>query len=158
MPDAASGAVKKQKKMTVSARSIGLFADFSRPRASRWIFAIAFVAALAAPATADARRARMVRAAGAYDGVWNVVFATHAGNCSSTNSVPFTVVGRHVSSAGGGKVTGGIGRSGVVSVRISVGLSVASGSGRLFGNTGAGRWSGVISGDRCSGSWQAMRG
>jgi hypothetical protein len=157
MPDAASGAVKKQEKMTVSARSIGLFADFSRSRAAHWMLATTVVAALAAPATADARQARMVRAAGAYDGMWNVVFATHAGNCSSSNSVPFTVVGRHVSSAGGGKVTGGIGRSGVVSVRISVGLSVASGSGRLFGNTGTGRWSGIISGDRCSGSWQATR-
>jgi hypothetical protein len=157
MPDAASGAVKKQEKMTVSARSIGLFADFSRSRAAHWILAAIVAAALAAPATADARQARMVRAAGAYDGMWNVVFATHAGNCSSSNSVPFTVVGRHVSSAGGGKVTGGIGRSGVVSVRISVGLSVASGSGRLFGNTGTGRWSGIISGDRCSGSWQATR-
>jgi hypothetical protein len=158
MPDAASGAAQKQEKMTVSARSIGLFAHFNRRRAAHWMFAAAVVAVLAAPVTADARQARMVRAAGAYDGVWNVVFVTHAGNCSSTNSVPFTVVGRHVSSAGGGKVTGGIGRNGVVSVRISVGLSVASGSGRLFGNTGTGRWSGIISGDRCSGSWQAARG
>jgi hypothetical protein len=109
------------------------------------------------PGTADARRAGIVRAAGAYDGIWNVIFVTRAGNCSSTNSVPFTVVGRRVSSAGGGKVTGGIGRSGVVSVRISVGLSVATGSGRLVGTSGSGRWSGVISGDRCSGSWQAAR-
>jgi hypothetical protein len=37
-------------------------------------------------------------------------------------------------------------------------LSVASGSGRLVGNSGAGRWSGVISGDRCRGHWQATRG
>ena len=36
--------------------------------------------------------ARTVRA-GAYDGTWNVMFATQAGNCSSTNSVPFTVSG-----------------------------------------------------------------
>ena len=34
----------------------------------------------------------MVRA-GAYDGIWNVIFATQAGNCSSTNSVPFAVAG-----------------------------------------------------------------
>ena len=94
---------------------------------------------------------------GAYDGIWNVVFATEAGNCSSTNSVPFTVTGTRVSSAGGGKVTGGIGRGGVVSVQISVGASKASGSGRLAGNSGAGRWSGIISGDRCSGTWQATR-
>ena len=31
---------------------------------------------------------------GAYDGIWNVVFATTRGNCSSGYSVPFTVVGQ----------------------------------------------------------------
>src|SRR5947209_9541571 len=84
-----SGAVKKQEKMTISARPIAFFADFSPRRALCWIFAAAVVAAVAAPGTADARRARTVRA-GAYDGVWSVAFATTAGNCSSTNSVPFT--------------------------------------------------------------------
>ena len=79
-------------------------------------------------------------------------FATQAGNCNATNSVPFTVAGTRVSSAGGGKVTGGISRGGSVSVRISVGASWANGSGRLAGNSGAGRWSGIITGDRCSGS------
>jgi len=69
---------------------------------------------------------------GAYDGTWNVVFATRAGNCSATNSVPFAVSGMRVLSAGGGKVTGGIGRNGVVSVAISVGLSHASGSAGLW--------------------------
>ena len=143
--------------MMISARPIALFADFRRMRALAWIFAAAVLAA-AAPSTADAAtRAGSVRA-GAYDGVWNVVFATQAGNCSATNSAPFAVAGRRVSSAGGGKVTGGIGHGGAVSVRISVGLSVASGSGRLVGNSGAGRWSGVILGDRCSGTWQAARG
>jgi len=142
--------------MTISARPILSFADFRRVRALRWVFAAAVLAALAAPGAADARRPPTVRA-GAYDGTWNVVFATQAGNCSSTNSVPFTVSGTHLSSAGGGKVTGGISRGGVVAVRISVGLSAASGRGRLAGNAGAGRWSGVISGDRCSGSWQATR-
>jgi hypothetical protein len=146
---------QSRKKMTISVRSTAFFADFRRARILRWIFAAAVLGA-AAPAPADART-RIVRA-GAYDGVWNVVFATLRGNCSSTNSVPFTVSGSRVSSAGGGKVTGGIGRGGNVAVRISVGASVASGSGRLAGNFGAGRWSGIISGDRCSGSWQATRG
>jgi hypothetical protein len=140
--------------MKISARPITFFADFSLMRALRWMFAAAVVAAVAAPGTADAaRRAR----AGAYDGVWSVAFVTTAGNCSSTNSVPFSVSGRRVSSAGGGKVTGGIGRGGSVAVTISVGASRASGSGRLVGNSGAGRWSGIISGDRCSGIWQATR-
>jgi hypothetical protein len=144
--------------MTISARSTAVFDYFRRPRALRWIWAAAVAAAIAAPATADARRATIVRSAGAYDGTWNVIFITQAGNCSPTNSAPFAVSGRRVSSAGGGKVTGGISRGGAVSVRISVGRSVASGSGRLIGNSGSGRWSGTISGDRCSGSWQATRG
>jgi hypothetical protein len=28
----------------------------------------------------------------------------------------------------------------------------------LVGNSGSGRWSGIITGDRCSGTWQATRG
>src|SRR3977135_1817652 len=94
-------------KMTFSARSM--------------IFlAAALLAAIAvAPGAAEAKR---YARAGAYDGTWKVVFATRAGNCSATNSVPFAVSGTRVSSAGGGKVTGGIGRNGAVSVAISVGL------------------------------------
>ena len=140
--------------MIFSARSTVLSADFSRSRALRGVLAAAlFAAVVATSGAAEARRA----ARGAYDGTWNVVFATRAGNCSATNRVPFAVSGRRVLSAGGGKVTGGISRGGAVSVHISVGLSHASGSGRLAGNYGAGRWSGVITGDRCSGSWQATR-
>src|ERR1700730_14212323 len=118
--------------MTISTQPIAFFADFGRARALRWIFAAAVLAAVvgAPAAAAAARRARIVRA-GAYDGVWNVVFATQAGNCSSTNSVPFTVSGHRVSSAGGGKVTGGINPGGSVAVQISVGASKASGNGRL---------------------------
>ncbi len=113
-----------------------------------------FAASAVAPGVAEAKR---YARAEAYDGTWNVIFATRAGNCSATNSVPFAVSGTRVSSAGGGRVTGGIGRNGAVSVNISVGASHASGSGRLAGNSGTGRWSGVITGARCSGVWQATR-
>jgi hypothetical protein len=155
-PTPASGVAKKQDKMTISARPIAFFTNLGRAPVLRGSFAAAvLVAMIGTPNTADARG---VRRAGAYDGTWNVVFVTRAGNCSSTNSVPFTVWGHRVSSAGGGKVTGGISAAGVVSVRISVGLSAASGRGRLVGNSGAGWWRGIILGDRCSGSWQATRG
>jgi hypothetical protein len=141
--------------MTMSARTIAFFADYKASRALKWIFAVAVLTAMVgAPSAADARR---VAGPGAYDGTWNVTFAPRAGNCSSTNTVPFLVYGRSVSSAGGGKVTGGIGPGGAVSVRITVGASWANGSGRLVGNSGAGRWSGMITGDRCSGIWQAIR-
>jgi hypothetical protein len=136
----------------MSARPIAFFADFRVSRARRWIFAAAVLAAAAAaPGTADAARP------GAYDGTWNVTFTPQAGNCHASNTVPFTVAGPRVSSAGGGRVTGGVSRAGTVSVRITVGASWANGSGRLAGNSGAGQWSGVITGDQCSGSWQAIR-
>ena len=135
----------------MSARSITFFADFKVSRALRWEFAAALLAAAAAPGTADAAMP------GAYDGTWNVTFTPQAGNCHASNTVPFLVAGPRVASAGGGKVTGGVSRGGAVSVTIIVGASWANGSGRLAGNSGAGRWSGVITGDRCSGIWQAIR-
>ena len=141
----------------ISARPIANFSDFKPMRALRWIFAAGVLATLAAPAPADAApKAGMVRA-GAYDGTWNVTFTPRAGNCHASNTVPFNVSGTRVSSAGGGKVTGGVTGNGAVSVRISVGASWANGGGRLNGKSGTGRWSGVITGDKCSGVWQATR-
>ena len=115
------------------------------------MFAVA-VAAVAASDPADA-----AARAGPYDGIWNVVFATTRGNCSSGYSVPFTVAGSRVSSAGGGRVSGSVSRAGGVAVNVSVGASHASGGGRLAGTYGACSWRGIISGDRCSGTWQATR-
>jgi hypothetical protein len=129
-------------------------ATLPRLRGPRLIMAAAALAFLAVPATAEAR---MARARGAYDGVWNVVFATTRGTCSSGYSVPFTVTGSRVTSAGGGRVSGSVNRAGGVAVQVSVGASHASGGGRLAGNSGAGSWRGVISGDNCAGTWQATR-
>lgn len=137
--------------MTHFDRSMTRFAGFSNLRALRWLPVFAALAAVAAPATADAR------AGGAYDGTWNTVFATTRGNCSSGYSIPFQVSGTRVSSAGGGRVSGSIGRGGSVAVNVSVGASKATGGGRLAGTSGAGSWSGIITGDRCSGTWQATR-
>ena len=86
-----------------------------------------------------------------------MVFATTRGNCSSGYSVPFMVTGSRVSSAGGGRVSGSVNRAGAVAVNVSVGASKASGGGRLAGASGAGAWHGIITGDRCSGTWQATR-
>ena len=127
------------------------FAAFPRVRASKSLLAVAAIAALAVPGSADARVASV------YDGTWTTVFATTRGNCSSGYSVPFLVTGGRVSSAGGGRVSGFVSRSGSVAVAVAVGASHASGGGRLAGNSGSGRWSGIITGDRCSGTWQATR-
>jgi hypothetical protein len=136
--------------MTNSDREIASAVSHRQP-AWRAILAATAIAAMILPGAADARMA------GAYDGVWNVVFATTRGTCSSGLSVPFTVISGRVSSAGGGKVRGSVSRSGSVAVSVQVGASRASGGGRLAGNYGAGYWSGIISGARCSGSWQASR-
>jgi hypothetical protein len=139
----------------MSARPIAFFADFTASRTLRWVFAAAVLASAAAPGAAAAQ-ARIARA-GTYDGNWNVTFTPQAGNCHASNTIPFSVTGPRVSSAGNGKVTGGVSRNGSVAVRISVGASWASGNGRLAGNSGTGRWSGIITGDQCSGTWQATR-
>ena len=141
--------------MTQFPRSIADFAARPDRRPLRWLAILAAFATMAVPPSADAATRR--RAAGAYDGTWNVVFATTRGNCSSGYSVPFTVIGSRVSSAGGGRVAGSVNRAGAVAVRVSVGASRASGGGRLAGASGAGSWRGIITGDRCSGTWQATR-
>jgi hypothetical protein len=137
-------------KMTHLHRSIARFSALRPLRALSVLGAAAATVAVSDPAGAAAR-------AGAYDGVWNVIFATTRGNCRSGYSVPFTVTGGRVSSAGGGRVSGSVNRAGGVAVNVSVGASRASGGGRLVGTYGAGSWRGIISGDRCSGTWQATR-
>lgn len=134
-----------------------IFARLAAIRSGRalcWLPVAAALAAVAAPVEADAARGR---AGGAYDGTWNVVFSTTRGNCSSGYSVPFIVSGKRVSSAGGGRVSGSVRSNGAVAVNVSVGASRATGGGRLAGSGGAGAWSGIITGDRCSGTWQATR-
>jgi hypothetical protein len=133
--------------MALFPQSLSVLTDFARPRR---LALLAVLATVALPQAADAR-------VGGYDGVWNVTFATTRGNCSSGYSVPFTVTGSRVSSAGGGRVSGTVNRGGAVAVQVSVGASHASGGGRLAGVSGAGSWRGVISGDQCSGTWQATR-
>ena len=140
--------------MSISARPSALFRHFKVSHALRWMLAAAALVVVAAPDTADAARAARP---GAFDGTWNVTFTPRAGNCHASNTVPFNIYGTHVSSAGGGKVTGGVTRNGNVTVRITVGASWADGRGRLAGNSGSGRWSGFITGDQCSGVWQAIR-
>jgi len=139
--------------MTHFNQSIARSAVFPRLRRPlRWLPVFAGLVAAVAPGTASA-----AGRAGIYDGTWSTVFATTRGNCSSGYSVPFLVTGSRVSSAGGGRVSGSINRGGAVAVQVSVGASKASGGGRLAGNSGAGSWSGIITGDRCSGTWQATR-
>jgi hypothetical protein len=145
--------MRSPTKMTIAAHPNTFLVPFKALSVFRWALVAGALAVSAVPDVAAAQAARP----GAFDGTWNVTFAPKAGNCHASNTLPFSVYGTRVSSAGGGKVTGGITRKGNVTVRITVGASYADGSGRLTGNSGAGRWSGLITGDRCSGIWQAIR-
>jgi hypothetical protein len=138
--------------MAMSARRFVLFADSRGNRALRWIFVAALLATVSVPDGADARRARAP--GGGYDGIWNVLIITQAGNCDAAYNYPFRVSGGRISTAGAADVSGSVGGGGSVVVRITLGGSVATGSGRLGGSTGAGRWSA----GPCSGRWQATRG
>jgi hypothetical protein len=145
--------------MTTSARPTIFSADLRSLRIWRGIFGAAFLtaslAALAAPGAADARTARK---GGGYDGIWNVLIITQAGTCDPAYSYPFQVSGGRISSAGAADVSGSVSGGGSVVVRISAAGAVATGSGRLGGGTGAGRWSAKFSSGNCSGRWQATRG
>ena len=95
---------------------------------------------------------------GGYDGIWSVLIITQAGSCDPAYSYPFQVSGGRISSAGAADVSGSVGAGGGVTVRISAGGAVATGSGRLGGSSGVGRWSAKFSSGNCSGRWQATRG
>jgi hypothetical protein len=147
---------KMECTMPISTRITAVSAKSTRPMALSTIFFAALLAAVVAvPGDAAARAARATR--GAYDGVWNVTFTPRQGNCFNPYNAPFIVRGRHVSSGGNGKVTGGVRPDGAVAVRLSVGLSYANGTGKLAARSGTGRWTGLITGDQCSGTWQATR-
>lgn len=133
----------------MSRLTVSFLADFGGKRALRWIFAATLLGAVGAPGAADA---------GGYDGIWNVLIITQAGNCDPAYSYPFRISGGRISTAGAADVSGSVGRGGSVVVRISAGGSVATGSGRLGGSTGAGRWNARLSGGNCSGRWEATRG
>jgi len=146
----------KTAKMTISVQQGGFFTDFPGVPALPWVFAAALLGAIAVPGGADARTARAA-GAGGYDGVWNVLIVTHAGHCDRAYSYPFQVAGGRISSAGAATVSGSVDPGGGLVVRISAGGSVATGTGRLGGRSGAGRWNARLSGGNCSGSWQATR-
>ena len=141
--------------MTTSARPTALSADLRSPRLWRGLFAAAVLAAFAAPVAADARSART---GGGYDGIWNVLIITQAGTCDPAYSYPFRVSGGRISSNGAADVSGSVSGGGGVVVRISAAGAVATGSGRLGGNSGTGRWTARFSSGNCSGRWQATRG
>jgi hypothetical protein len=96
------------------------------------------------------------RAANSYDGPWSVTIYTQAGNCPSSLRYAVRVArGRVYGDDQSYQVNGSVAANGATRVMVSQQGQSASGTGRLSGNAGAGRWR--TSTGQCSGQWTAER-
>ena len=112
-----------------------------------WIIAALFFVAPACVAHARS----------AYDGSWDLVFVTQKGNCDSSYNFTVNISDGVVTHPNLVKFKGYVGKSGSVRASVTVHDKFASGTGRLSGTVGRGRWSGSAAGTRCSGYWTAQR-
>jgi len=90
-----------------------------------------------------------------FDGVWSVLIATAQGNCGSYRAAVQISGGRVSSAEGDYAVSGTVSRSGATAVTVIGNQGSATGSGRLHGTSGSGRWR--SSSGECSGAWTAGR-
>ena len=120
----------------------------------RPFLAPAIVALLLSLACASSNAARRVGGS-AYDGTWSVAIYTLRGNCSSVRVAVRIVGGRVYSEDQSYQSNGAVSANGAVRVSVAGAGQSASGSGRLSGNSGAGRWR--SSRGECSGTWSAAR-
>jgi len=98
-------------------------------------------------------------AAPAFDGTWSVLVVTENGTCDRAYRYAVRIAGGQVKPAGDEAVSmsGTVSGNGAVRVNVGRGEQKASGSGRLAGKTGSGKWTGRGSGGTCSGTWSAER-
>jgi hypothetical protein len=114
------------------------------------VTAAAIAAALVAVISSGAR------AASSYDGLWSVTIYTQAGNCPSSLRYAVRVArGRVLGDDQSYQVNGVVAANGATRVTVSEQGQSASGTGRLSGNAGAGRWR--TSTGQCAGQWTAER-
>jgi hypothetical protein len=113
---------------------------------------IRMIAAACFVALASAAHARS-----AYDGSWDLVFVTQRGACDPSYNFTVNVSDGIVSHPNLLKFRGYVAQSGAVRASVTVHDKYASGSGKLAGSTGHGRWSGRAGGSLCSGYWTAQR-
>ncbi len=121
----------------------------------RSIFAVSFVALLAASASVPSSAATRQRGT-AFDGEWSVMIYTQSGDCPQSLRYGVRVwKGRVLSEDQNYQVNGTVAPSGATRVTVSEGGRAAGGSGRLSGNQGWGTWR-TFSGE-CAGQWRAER-
>ena len=92
----------------------------------------------------------------AYDGLWSVSIVTEKGDCDRGYRYPIRIQNGLLANAGSVTaitINGKVAPTGAITVIVSSGSKSATGSGRLSGDLGEGRWTG----GECSGSWTAER-
>jgi hypothetical protein len=93
---------------------------------------------------------------GAYDGDWSVVIYTKRGDCDRALRYSLHIVGgRVLADDQSYQLRGAVAPGGAIRVTVAEGGRSASGSGRLFGNSGHGQWR--TSSGECTGQWTAER-
>ena len=92
-----------------------------------------------------------------YDGAWDLVFVTQRGSCDPTYTFSVNVNDGIVTHPNLVKFRGHVARTGAVRASVTVHEKYASGSGKLRGDSGGGRWTGHAGTERCSGYWMAQR-
>jgi len=116
----------------------------------------AFLTAMAATAVLLTAAPFAARAANSYDGMWSVTINTQSGDCPSSLRYSVRVArGRVYADDPSYQVNGSVAPNGATRVTVSEKGKSASGSGRLSGNSGQGRWR-TGSGE-CAGQWTAER-
>ena len=93
----------------------------------------------------------------AYDGSWDLVFVTERGTCDHSYNFTVDISDGIVSHPNLLKFKGHVARSGAVHASVTVHDKYASGTGKLAGSAGRGRWSGRAGSSLCSGYWTAQR-
>jgi hypothetical protein len=101
--------------------------------------------------------ASVAHARSAYDGSWDLVFATQKGTCDPAYNFTVNISDGVVTHPNLVKFKGSVAKSGSVHASVTVHDKFAAGTGRLFGTSGRGRWSGYAGSERCSGYWTAQR-
>ena len=101
--------------------------------------------------------ASVVKARSAYDGFWDLVFATQSGPWDPSYRFTANVSDGIVSHPNLVKFKGYVAKSNSVHTSVTVHDKFTSGTGRLFGTSGRGQWSGREGGARCAGYWTAQR-
>jgi hypothetical protein len=97
------------------------------------------------------------KSSAAFDGSWNMAFVTRSGACDHSYNFTVNVSNGRVTHPNLVRFRGYVRSSGSVRASVTVQDKYASGSGRLFGSSGKGTWSGRSGVGSCVGYWTAQR-